>query len=251
MKIWRYMDLAKFISLLNTRSLYFSCPSEFDDPFEGYLPKSHIEAHSEIMREMLAPVVSLRNELAKKFSSNMLCKIDDKINNISMLEMSKMASSQFGVSCWHKNESESEAMWKLYSVKGHCIAIESTINQLKDSLGSINGLIVDSVRYMNFDNDPIEKGHKHYGLFIKRKAFEHEKELRATIRLEKEGLGRLIKCDLNILITKIHISPLAPGYFVKVIEALCLGGIQSLDKPIIYSKLFNDPDYGVKGEIST
>ena len=37
-KIWRYMDLAKFLSLLDQRCLYFSRLdrlSEFD-PFEGY-----------------------------------------------------------------------------------------------------------------------------------------------------------------------------------------------------------------------
>lgn len=31
MRIWRYIDLGKFISLLVTESLYFACPCEFDD----------------------------------------------------------------------------------------------------------------------------------------------------------------------------------------------------------------------------
>jgi hypothetical protein len=53
------------------------------------------------------------------------------------------------------------------------------------------------------------------------------------------------------LITKIHISPLAPAYFTKIVEALCYGDIQNLDKPIIPSKLLNAPDYGLKGEINT
>ena len=34
-KLWRYMDMAKFISLLSTESLYFSPAESFDDPFEG------------------------------------------------------------------------------------------------------------------------------------------------------------------------------------------------------------------------
>ena len=39
-KIWRYMDLAKFISLLSKEALYFSCPADFNDPFEGFIPRN-------------------------------------------------------------------------------------------------------------------------------------------------------------------------------------------------------------------
>ena len=57
------MDLAKFISLLVTESLYFACPSEFDDPFEGYYLKSHFEAFSKTVRDMLSPIASLIYQL--------------------------------------------------------------------------------------------------------------------------------------------------------------------------------------------
>ncbi len=39
MKIWRYMDLAKFISIMSNKSLYFTSFSKFDDPYECYLPE--------------------------------------------------------------------------------------------------------------------------------------------------------------------------------------------------------------------
>jgi len=35
-QIWRYMDLAKFLSLLTTRSLYFACPSELGDHMRAF-----------------------------------------------------------------------------------------------------------------------------------------------------------------------------------------------------------------------
>lgn len=35
-KIWRYMDLAKFFSLLSKKELYFPNPKKFSDPYEGY-----------------------------------------------------------------------------------------------------------------------------------------------------------------------------------------------------------------------
>ena len=34
-KVWKYMDMAKFLYLLENRKIYFSKVSKFDDPFEG------------------------------------------------------------------------------------------------------------------------------------------------------------------------------------------------------------------------
>ncbi len=196
-KIWRYTDLAKFVSLLVTESLYFACPSEFDDPYEGFVPRSHIEAYSKIFQNIVDQQVSARNQLIAQFpASKELQELLDKSLAKLKKDLStahRKAGLKFGISCWHINEHESAAMWKLYSASGPCIAIESTIGQLKISLNSRTDLHIDRVRYMDFDKDPIEKGHKHYGLFLKRKSFEHEKELRATVRLPEEGRGVSVK----------------------------------------------------------
>jgi hypothetical protein len=245
-KIWRYMDLAKFISLLATESLYFACPSEFQDPFEGYMPRSHIEAFSVTIVPMVQNIISIRNQLADKYQDIDMRQIDEKIDDLSLLEASREANRKFGVSCWHKSEYESEAAWKIYSTSGQGIAIESTVGQLQLSLENVKGLIIDSVRYMNFNEDPIEKGHKHYAGFLKRRSFEHEKELRATIPLSEAGKGVYVKCKLDTLITCIHISPFVPVYFKETVESLCLGKVRSLEKPVIQSKLLSNPDYRIK-----
>jgi hypothetical protein len=65
-------------------------------------------------------------------------------------------------------------MWQLYTVAGQGIAIESTKAKLEGALGG-NGIVVDQVRYMDFESAEIEKGHKRYGLFLKRKSFAHER----------------------------------------------------------------------------
>lgn len=248
-KIWRYMDLVKFCSLLTTESLYFACPLDFNDPYEGFLPRSHIEALSKSVGTIVNDIKSIRNQIADQVSDTIALDLfDDKIYRMSMLREFREASSKFGVSCWHKNEYESEAMWKLYTNSGQGIAIESTIKQLKLSLENVKGLVIDSVRYMDFDKDPIEKGHKHYGLFLKRESFKYEQELRTTILLPEEGKGAYVKCNLNTLITQIHVSPFMPPYFRNVVEAICLGKIRCLEKPIIHSKLFSTPDYGIKFE---
>jgi hypothetical protein len=103
------------------------------------------------------------------------------------------------------------------------------------------------VRYSNFESDPIEKGYKHYGLFQKRRSFDYERELRGTILLKEVGKGAFVKCDLDILITQVHVSPLAPSYFKDLVGEVCTGSVGTLHKPVLQSPLFEKPgdDYSL------
>src|SRR5664279_16676 len=82
-KIWRYMDLAKFTYMLITESLYFACPLKFKDPYEGFLPRSHIEANLKIVAPMVHDDISLRNQLEDKFPGSIdLQQVDAKIDSL-------------------------------------------------------------------------------------------------------------------------------------------------------------------------
>jgi hypothetical protein len=247
-KIWRYMDLAKFISLLTNEALYFSCPDEFDDPYEGFCPRSYMEAFSKIGQDVYDDFLSTRNQLARMFPSANLNDADNSLRKMitAFREAHKIANRRFGVNCWHMSEYESEAMWRLYSASGQGIAIESTMGRLRESILDKNGLVVDSVRYVDFDKDPIEKGYRNYGLFLKRKSFEHEKEVRATVLLPEEGKGTLVKCKLDVLIGCIHVSPFAKPFFKDVVKNICAGNVCSINKTVIQSSLFDPPDYGIQ-----
>lgn len=148
----------------------------------------------------------------------------------------------FGVNCWHINEHESEAMWQLYTAAGQGIAIESTKARLEGALKG-DGIHVDRVRYMDFDFDEIEKGHTHYGLFLKRKSFAHEQELRATILLPTPGMGTAVPCDLNALITQIHIFPKAPPYYAEAVRYAVGLAVPEIKAPVVVSRLLDPPDY--------
>ena len=121
----------------------------------------------------------------------------------------------------------------MYSAPRHGLAIESTVGQLEASIVDRGSLVIDRVRYADFSRDPIEKGHKHYGLFLKRKSFEHERELRATVLLAKAGKGTFVKCDLSTLISQIHVSPFAEPYLKPIVECMCAGTLRTLDKPVV------------------
>jgi hypothetical protein len=245
-RIWRYMDLARFASLLAARSLYFACPNQFSDPYEGFAPRSHIEAESKMIQGFIDPILELRPQFVAKGIP--LQSFDNVVDTFAerVRTAHKEAAAKFGVTCWHESEHESDAMWKLYSASGQAVAIESTVGQLKASLGNRNGLVVERVRYMDFDRDPIEKGHRHYHLFIKRKCFDHEKEVRATILLPQEGKGVLIPCDLDALVTCVHVSPLVEGFVKDAIESVCAGETHRLKKPVHQSSLYSAPTYSLQ-----
>jgi hypothetical protein len=69
-KIWRYMDFAKFISLLANQALFFACPNKFTDPFEGHRPRSEMAAWSTILQRYVDDTFTLL--LAKALRSNQL-----------------------------------------------------------------------------------------------------------------------------------------------------------------------------------
>src|SRR3989339_339130 len=89
-KIWKYLDFTKFVSLLETDSLYFAKANTMIDRHEGiFNSDSKLSA-------------SCKN---KKFK---------KTKNLVYLN------------CWHINKYESAAMWSVYLQSNEGIAIQST-----------------------------------------------------------------------------------------------------------------------------
>ncbi len=240
------MNLAKFVSLLTAESLYFTNPQEFDDPYEGVIPQANAEQLAKDLDEIL------NSELLHATPEKKTMVLDAFNNFLNILPTYRSKPTlRSGVSCWHKSEYESEAMWKLYSVSGPRIAIDSTIGQLKASLANTPGLTVESVLYLDFGKEqwnPREDGPSS-PLFVKRKCFAHEKELRAVIPLPKAKKGTFVKCNLDTLINKVYISPFAPSYFKEAVDNLCAGRVHSLNKCVVPSQMFKAPDYSIK-EIS-
>jgi hypothetical protein len=243
MRIWRYLDLAKLVSMFSSKALYFASPSELNDPYEGYMPRSHVKAHEEIAANILAQLRSTRDEVVARFPDRdrsiadaAVAKAESELNAPAML---KDVATRFGVNCWHKNEHESAAMWQLY---GNCVAVESTVPRLQRAF-SQDGINIDDVRYMDFDNDPIEQGHRHYASFIKRMEFQHEREVRATVLLKQFGKGELVECDIAKLVVAVHVAPLAAPYYLDAVRQVVerIGPTPTI--PVIPSSMLTPPGY--------
>src|SRR4051794_20018314 len=87
--IWRYMGFSKFVSLLDSRKLWFTRADLFDDKFEGTLP--------------------LKTAADWKYLAEWL---------FNQRERSY-------VSCWHANDYESAGMWKSYLGGEPGVVVES------------------------------------------------------------------------------------------------------------------------------
>jgi hypothetical protein len=53
-RVWRYMDFTKFVSLIDSRRLYFTRADKFDDPFEGSWPRMNVVARQYVPPEIPA-----------------------------------------------------------------------------------------------------------------------------------------------------------------------------------------------------
>jgi len=209
-KIWRYMDFTKFVSMLESSSLYFSRADRLGDPFEGSYSKGNIA---------LRPVVYKDVNGADKMLEY-------------IPEFSKWIRQWTFVNCWHMNVYESAAMWKLYAKSNEAIAVQSTYATLVACLPS--NVFVGCVQYIDYDRDWLPEGNAFYPFLHKRKSFEHEREARAIIQQElpiengkiaigrtNQAFGQHIKIDLAELVKSVYVAPMAPSWLRDLIEAVC------------------------------
>lgn len=231
------MDLAKFISMLSKRSLYFACATQFKDPYEGYFPKSWLP------EKQLKNLLDIKSEIDNSIFSGFLKKLAkfQKLDN-AIEDMFLDSILSWGINSWHISEYESEAMWNLYTLSGQGIAIESTIKQLIASAYTEQKFDVQPVEYIDFESQEFNGTSS---IFLKRKSFEHEQELRAIVLLKEnaKGQGVFVDCNLDVLINYVHVSPFAESYFKEVVEDICNGKITNLNKKIMQSTLFKKPNY--------
>ena len=148
------------------------------------------------------------------------------------------------MNCWHINENQSDAMWKIFLDTKNGIAIKSTVGNIIESLReSEDNINISKVYYRDFNKVTfqelmLEKKNKmSIGRSInqfnyKRTSFEHEKELRLfhvdlpIPHVIKNGIPREplthkhIDIDISELINEIVIAPFADDWFKTMVESL-------------------------------
>jgi len=237
-KIWRYLDFTKFVSVLDKQSLFFTRADRLPDSFEGSYSKANIE---------LRPIIY--KDISK-----------DSFDKMQMqLQIFSKEIRRFTImNCWHMNEYESAAMWKLYLKTDEGVAVQSTFKRLTESFHNYeeDDVYIGKVKYIDYQTEWLPEGNFFYPFLHKRKSFEHERELRAIIQkiptkddkidLTQEtqeifDIEAYITVDLDTLIEKIFVSPTAPKWFNQVVKSII--NKYNLKKEVIQSSLAEGPVY--------
>jgi len=236
-KIWRYMDLSKFIYILEKKSLFFTRSDKFEDKFEGSYPKTNKEQRPDIYQNIIPEISNNElNQFLHNFST-----INEKLRKNIL------------INCWHINNFESAAMWNLYSKSNEAIAIQSTFLRFRDSFNNAKETVcIGKVKYIDYKTQVIPENNFYSPFVYKRLSFEHENEIRAIVQkipVDSSRVGNLdielcdygddINVDIDTLIDKIYVSPLAPKWFYELVQAIVKR--YKLDKEVMYSDLNQEP----------
>jgi hypothetical protein len=248
--VWRYLDFDKFKSLLETKSLFFCRTDKFSDPFEGSIPR----------RESEFRLTTYKNH-AEQFQY--VFDEEKAMQNIKGIQGTHQNFKRgVVVNCWHINETESDAMWRLYLKNNEGVAIQSTKERIDTTIEKVvEQVSLSKVRYLDYDKDiwyhKVDYPHSSYNLIVplihKRIEFVHEQEFRMFIQIEDAiqnenywdtepiEKGKLLEIDLLSLIENVYLPP--------TIDKKATQKIMSLSESLGYnfnylkSKLSSNPYY--------
>jgi len=219
--LWRYMDFAKLLDILVTRKLFLTRLETFDDPLEGRSSRSLLKAIAPALDAALAsgaqPAPSVSQETLQE----------------GMKDLGAIGRRLICVSCWHQNNHESDAMWKIYSVLGKGFAIQTTLEDFRSAFSPEDQLHFHRVQYIDFR---AEHGHQTLPLSpgYKDLSYNHENEVRAAIFDKELNSGKTkselfsmkvtkgvkLNVDINCLIKKIYVSPNTESWEIDLLEKI-------------------------------
>ena len=240
--LWRYMDFSKFVLLVKEKAIYFARADHVGDKFEGakgastnrtvwddYYLRSFREA-------ILNPPDGKRLDISPE---KLQSEAERLLKEMEALSLRQLQTSY--LSCWHENETESEALWRLYCPPPSVgVAVHASFGSLNVSLGDDPAVAIGRVKYIDFRK---EFAGPNDAIFRKRHSLSHEREVRAVIssRENDDALGIHRPVDLNLLIHQIVISPFASGWFEALLkETMAKFGVEI---EVITSELMLEPFY--------
>jgi hypothetical protein len=197
-EIWRYMDLWKFLDILDNSRMYLSQASKFEDKLDGRIP----------------------NHALKSAESG------HPLKQIDSFSESSLKRSHY-VGCWSSEVKETYPMWKVYSDYKTAVAIKTTVGDLISSISEEEkDIYIGKINYVNPHGSYVFKGNTFQFFFEKRDYFSFENEVRILTIMEYSGnrellelpSGIFIKTKPETLIKEIKLAPLADESFKNLIE---------------------------------
>lgn len=222
------MRVSRFEEMIAARQIHFASANQFDDRFEGAVAVQPQDFP-------IDPRYSDMDPGEKAFA-----------------ELKRLTK----LSCWHIEDHESVAMWKLYSEKGKGVAVTSTPRRLVNALAPFKlkpeygaeDLWGGNVIYRNLLEERLNAGMLDR-FFYKHNAYAWEKEFRLAISVrtaEEYGVtvpddGIFVETAISDLIEEIYIGPDIVTEELQRITAIC--NDHGLADRIRISSLLGKPRY--------
>jgi len=189
-----------------------------NDPFEGSTPKFMV-AEREYIKQNRAtdPRLAAWKDVPDSAFEQ-------------MASLPKRIVDSYLISCWHMNEHESAALWKVYASANEAVCIQSTYRRLRLCLPQC--VMIGEVSYIDYETQGFSSANLFNFLMHKRASFAHERELRAVFweqdgtpeaqpykqRVEPSGLA--MEMDIPALIERTYVSPTAAPWFADLVQTM-------------------------------
>jgi hypothetical protein len=220
------MDLPRLLSVIDNGALFFPSIATLSeaDPYEG--------------EPALAKIRAAQAQGADEIRRLQLkCEVFKHLNFFN---------------CWHMNDGESDAMWKIYVRGSEGVAIQSTVARLISSFNACPDTVYmgaikygDHARLASSTGTPL--GFSDY--MFKRLAFRHEQEVRLgtyrsdvrpeffdvigilkipapgvkaeDVLLSPKRKGVCVAADIAVLVERVVVSPLSPTWYSDLVVSVC------------------------------
>jgi hypothetical protein len=235
--IWRYMNLPKFISMLDTQALYFSNLGTFIDHHEGALSKPALER---IIQERME---SARARKGRPLSEQEIEWVRERAM-LAEAAVTKMKREHVLANCWYRSPVESGALGTIYGKDS--VAIRSTIGKLYDCTRYHSPNIM--IQFVHYVDHAVQDFDAEESFLFKHPLFAHEQEVRALMLIGPKLAAPpslSVRVELPALIEAVHLAPGAAQLHSGVIESLLLRyDLPSV--PVVRSEADTSPEYRQK-----
>lgn len=227
LKVWRYLDLPKLIYALERRVLVLTRLDLLGDSYEAVPSRADRQYRRDLIRRdpSFANIAGNWGEWFTRGRGSL--------------------RTRLYASCWHINEDESEAMWRLYCGASQGLALRTTYAQLDSSTASEADLYIGLVNYIDYERDYTGFASALDPAIFKRRAFAHEREVRLVkcdySRRARKPRVLELPWDAEGVVENIFVNPYAKQWYFETIRYAIARFAPKLSERIRWSEIRRDP----------
>ena len=189
------MDFARFMQMIESRTLWFSRLDRFQDPLEGV----HTDGEA----------AGIREHVEKKRAEQLIA-------------LFRQARKDTYVNCWRAGRFESLAMWDLYGRGSGIVAVKSTVRRFKDAFAKYDRpVFISKVSYLDW-KEALGLDNVLVACSRKDLSYQHEGEVRAILIdiIPRPAAGIAVPVDINSLVAEIMVGPREKSWVVRLVEQI-------------------------------